>query len=66
MITHNIPFSIYKKRRGLLPAGWQQTFWSPASRLSLALKSPASRLAADLKVSGQPATGILINKGIAL
>ena len=53
------------ERRGLLPAGWQETFWSPASRLALALKSPASRLAGDLKVSCQPAMGILINKEIA-
>ena len=45
--------------RGLLPAGWQENFWSPASRLSLALKSPANRLAGDLKVSCQPDIGIL-------
>ena len=47
------------------PASQQETFWSPASRLSLALKSPANRLAGDLKVSCQPAIGILINKEIA-
>ena len=43
-------------RRGLLPAGWQETFRSAASRLAQTQKSPASRLAADLKVSCQPAT----------
>ena len=32
------------KRKCLLPAGWQETFWSPASRLVGDLKSPASRL----------------------
>ena len=48
-------------RRGLLPASWQETFWSPASRLSVALKSPANRLAGDLKV-----IGILMNKEIAV
>ena len=52
-------------KRGLLPAGWQETFWSAASRLSLALKSLASWLAADLKVSCRPANGILLNKEIA-
>ena len=48
--------SPYFSRRGLLPAGWQETFRSAASRLALTQKSPASRLAADLKVSCQPAT----------
>ena len=38
-------------RRGLLPAGWQETFRSAASRLALTQKSPASRLTADLNVS---------------
>ena len=52
-------------RQGLLPTGWQETFLSPASRLSLDLKSPASRLSGDLKGSCQPAIGILINKKIA-
>ena len=45
-----------KVRRGLLPVGWQETFSSAASQLALTQKSPASRLAADLKVSCQPAT----------
>ena len=43
------------------PACRQEAFWSPASQLSLALKSPANRLAGDLKVC-QPDIGILINK----
>ena len=60
-----VNFHTYKLRRGLLPAGWQETFWSPTSRLSLTLKSPASRLAGDLKVSYQPAIEIQMNKGIA-
>ena len=49
-----------KLRQGLLPAGWQETFRSAASqqtsRLAQTQKSPASWLAADLKVSYQPAT----------
>ena len=40
--------SSINERRGLLPAGWQETFRSAASRLALTQKSPASRLAADL------------------
>ena len=40
----------------VLPAGWQETFRSAASRLSLTQKSPASRLAVEIKVSCQPAT----------
>ena len=38
-------FSLYiNDRKCLLPAGWQETFWSPASRLVGDLKSPASRV----------------------
>ena len=42
-------------RRGLLPAGWQESFRSTASQLAGDFWVSASRLAADLKVSCQPA-----------
>ena len=56
MDQYGTKIDLIKYRRGLLPVGWQETFRSAASRLAQTQKSPASRLAADLKVSCQPAT----------
>ena len=40
---------------GILIAGWQETFRSPASRLAGDFSASDSRLAGDQKVSYQPA-----------
>ena len=53
--SENIKVMHILKRKCLLPASWQETLRSAASRLAGDFQVSASRLAADLKVSCQPA-----------
>ena len=50
LCNSHLPEAIFL-RRGLLPTVWHETFRPAASRLAQTQKSPASRLAADLKIS---------------